>query len=94
MKKSYALLSRKRFHLTACLLFALAAACMSPPSRKGPFCPKPPFADNIWGGNYGKHVHLQIFNNKTYITLSATAADEPLIWSVDHTNGQWEGLYG
>jgi len=50
-----------------------------------------PFTDVVYGNNYRKHVHLQSFRNKTYITLSATPRDEPYIWSLDHETGEWAG---
>ena len=47
------------------------------------------FTDRVFGNNYSKYTHLQSFEGKTYITLSATKKDEPLIWSLEHETGRW-----
>lgn len=50
---------------------------------------QPHFADNIAGGHYSKHVHLQHHDNVTYIVMNATADEDPHAWAYDHDTGQW-----
>ncbi len=53
--------------------------------------PQAHFADDIWGNNYAKYPHFQFHRGATYIALSATDRDEPMVWAYDHDAGTWQG---
>ena len=81
-----------RFSLLAAFTFVLVLGVNgATAAAAGADDAPPPFTDVVFGHNYAKHVHMQSFRGKTYIALSATAEDEPFIWSVNHQTGQWKG---
>lgn len=80
-----------RFSMILVMVFSTTtgAACAQEAAPEAPT--PPPFTDQVWGGNYPKHPHIQFHDGKTYVALSATDQDEPYIWAYDHETKAWQG---